>query len=59
MKEKENLITIKNYAKKKDVTTSYIYKLIKEKKMESVRIDGVQFIDAVRYERMPVKEDKK
>jgi hypothetical protein len=41
----DSLLTIKNYSKKLDVTTSYIYKLIKENKMQPVVIDGVQFID--------------
>ena len=39
------LQTIKNYANKRGVTTSYIYKLIKEQKLETVEIDGVKFID--------------
>ena len=45
----DNLKTIKNYAKKEDVTASYIYKLIKEDKLEPVIIDGVQFIDTERF----------
>ncbi|MEO8771855.1 MAG: hypothetical protein ABI402_17290 [Ferruginibacter sp.] len=42
--ETNNLITIKNYAKKENVTTSYIYKLIKDGRMNSFAIDGVQFM---------------
>ena len=37
------------------VTTSYIYKLIKEKKMQPVVIDGVKFIDTVKFPRIPNK----
>lgn len=48
----ESLLTIKNYSDKCKVTTSYIYKLIKEKKMEAVVIDGVQFIDILKFPRL-------
>ena len=41
----QTLKTIKNYAAMQQVTTSYIYKLITEKKMLPVVIDGVKFID--------------
>jgi|GEM_PF-2375006 len=40
-----NLKSVKNYALKEGVTSSYIYKLIKEKKLKSIDIDGVKFID--------------
>jgi hypothetical protein len=43
--EINNLQTVKNYATAHDFTTSYIYKLIREGKLKSVEIDGVQFID--------------
>jgi len=43
--ETEKLKTIKNYADSMGWTASYIYKLIKEKKMQPIIIDGVQFID--------------
>lgn len=43
------LLTIKNYALKQKVTPSYIYKLIKAKQIEGVVIDGVQFVDALKY----------
>lgn len=42
------LKTIKNYAMTQGVTTSYIYKLIKELKLDAVLIDGVAFIDTVK-----------
>ena len=45
MKKRETLKTIKNYAKMQGFTTAYIYKLIKENKMNAVVIDGVYFID--------------
>lgn len=47
------LLTIKNYADMFNVTASYIYKLIKEQKMEPVVIDGVQFIDTLRFPNIP------
>lgn len=51
----EVLLTIKSYSDKMKVTTSYIYKLIKEKKMQPVVIDGVKFIDTVKFPRIPNK----
>ena len=44
-----HLKTIKNYALQEHVTPSYIYKLLKEKKMKAVDIDGVKFIDIDKY----------
>jgi len=52
--EVTNLMTIKNYATKEKVTTSYIYKLIKEHKMNSFSIDGMQFIEVNKYPAIPV-----
>ena len=49
------LRTIKNYAKKLDVTPAYIYKLIKENRMVAVIIDGVFFIDTNKYPSIPSK----
>lgn len=46
----ERLQTVQHYADnyeakgKKGVTVGYIYKLIREQKVEMVRIDGMQFI---------------
>ena len=48
------LKTIKNFALGEGVTPSYIYKLVKEHKMELVRIDGVRFVDISRYPTIPV-----
>lgn len=50
----ENLMTIKNYASKEGVTASYIYKLIKQARMESYSIDGIQFIEVNRFPFLPV-----
>jgi hypothetical protein len=50
-----NLKSVKNYADKHSVTTSYIYKLVKEKKMDTVDIDGVKFIDILKYPTIPGK----
>jgi hypothetical protein len=47
-------MTIKNYAGKENVTTSYIYKLIKEGKMNSFQIDGMQFIQVDKFPSIPV-----
>ncbi|MBA4196281.1 MAG: hypothetical protein C0459_01890 [Chitinophaga sp.] len=47
------LKTIKNYASMERVTPSYIYKLIRENKLEIVMIDGVQFIDTERFPNLP------
>lgn len=44
-KELNNLRTIKNFANSKGWTTSYIYKMIKENRIEPIIIDGVKFID--------------
>lgn len=49
-----NLMTIRNYAVKERVTVQYIYKLIRQGKMESLLIDGVQFVDAKAYPVLPV-----
>lgn len=43
------LKSIKNYAKMCDVSTSYIYKLIKDERMNAVEIDSVFFIDIKIY----------
>lgn len=52
--EFKNLRTIKNYADNEGKTTSYIYKLIKEQRMSSFNIDGVQFIDVKEFPSIPV-----
>jgi hypothetical protein len=45
----DSLKTIKNYALGNSVTPSYIYKLAKEQKIETVSIDGVQFVDTQKF----------
>jgi hypothetical protein len=52
--EINNLMTIKNFALQNGVTPSYIYKLIKEGKMSSFEIDGVQFIQVDKFPSIPV-----
>lgn len=52
--ELNNLMSIKNYADKENVTASYIYKLIKEGKMFPVFVDDVQFIDTKKFPVIPV-----
>jgi hypothetical protein len=49
------LMTIKNYAAKYGITTSYVYKLIKNKEVEPVFIDGIKFIDTSKYKTSPTK----
>ncbi len=48
------LMTIKNYALRESVTTSYIYKLIKAGTMTPLIIDGVQFIEVNKFPTIPV-----
>lgn len=55
----EKLQTIKNYATANNITTSYIYKLIKEGKMVVLVIDGVQFIQTEIYPTIPVTNRRK
>lgn len=40
-----NLITVANYAKSQNVTSTWIYRLAKKGKIEIVEIDGVKFVD--------------
>jgi len=49
MKNINTLKTVANYARMQNVTAAYIYKLIKEKRMEAVIIDKVKFIDFSKY----------
>jgi hypothetical protein len=53
------LKTIKNYALGEGVTPSYIYKLVKEGKMELIMIDGVKFVDTQRFPSIPVINRRK
>lgn len=48
-KATKDLRTVKRYAIAMKVSTSYIYKLIKEDRLTSVTIDGVHFIDVNEY----------
>lgn len=47
--ETNNLKTVKNYALMQKVTTGYIYKLMRENKIEAVEIDEVKFVDVTKY----------
>ena len=38
------LITVRNYARKKGVTVTWVYKLIQSGKLECKIIDGVKFV---------------
>ncbi len=51
--ETQNLITVKSYARKWDITKSYVYKLIQSEDIKSISIDGVYFIDIVKYPKTP------
>lgn len=59
LKDLSNLMSVKNYADREKVTTSYIYKLIRENKMDSFSIDGVQFIEVDRFPTIPVVNRRK
>lgn len=42
--ETTNLLKVSSYAKKKKVSVQWVYKLIEKGKVESVVIDGIQFV---------------
>lgn len=53
------LKTVKNFAVSKNVTPSYIYKLVKEGRMELIMIDGVKFVDVQKFPSIPVTNRRK
>lgn len=53
----ETLQTVKNYALDKRVSPAYVYKLAKDKKIDLVMIDGVYFVDKVKYEIFPTRKE--
>lgn len=53
------LKTIKNFAIGEGVTPSYVYKLVKEGKMQLVMIDGVKFVDTSKFPSIPVLNRRK
>ena len=55
----KTLKTVKNFAVGEGVTPSYIYKLVKENKMELVLIDGMKFVDTSKYTTIPVINRRK
>ena len=59
LKDLSNLMSVKNYAGREKVTTSYIYKLIRENKMDSFSIDGIQFIEVDRFPTIPIVNRRK
>lgn len=42
--DKTKLITVRNYAKLKDLTVQQIYNWIRDEKVKHTNIDGVKFI---------------
>ena len=53
------LKTVKNFAVGHNVTPAYIYKLVKEGKMQLVMIDDVRFVDTQKYTSIPVANRRK
>lgn len=53
------LKTVKNFAIGHNVTPAYIYKLVKEGKMELVLVDDVRFVDTSIYKGIPVINRRK
>lgn len=53
------LKTVKNFALGHNVTPAYIYKLVKEGKMQLVLIDDVRFVDTQIYKSIPVANRRK
>jgi hypothetical protein len=53
------LKTVKNFALGEGVTPAYIYKLVKEGKMELVKVDSVRFVDTSVYKTIPVTNRRK
>ncbi len=51
------LITVRNYANQKGYSVQYVYRLIKDKKIDSKEIDGVKFIKIKEWK--PTKRNKK
>ena len=56
---KKWLKTVKNFALGFSVTPAYIYKLVKDGKMNLVLIDGVRFVDTSVYKSIPVLNRRK
>jgi hypothetical protein len=44
---------VSNFAAQEGVTPTYIYRLVREMKIEIIMIDGVQFIDTERFPGIP------
>lgn len=44
---------VSNFAAQEGVTPTYIYRLVREMRIEIVMIDGVQFIDTEKFPSIP------
>ena len=55
----EKLQTVKNYALGQNITPSYIYKLVRQGKMDLVEIDGIKFVNVKEYPVIPVINRRK
>jgi len=55
----DKLQTVKNFSLEHGVTTSYIYKLEKEGRMNLYLIDGVKFVQTDIYAGIPVNNRRK
>lgn len=53
------LKTVKNFATGEGVTPAYIYKLVKEGRMQLVVVDDVRFVDTSVYKTIPVANRRK
>lgn len=52
----DNLKTVKNYAALMKVAPTYVYRLIRDKLIIDVNIDGVSFVDILKYPTLPSKK---
>jgi len=55
----DKLQTVKNFAVEQGVTSSYIYKLEKEGRMNLYQIDGIKFVQTDIYRDIPVANRRK
>lgn len=53
--ETNYLKTVHHYANLMGVTTSYIYRMIKQERIAAIDIDGMQFIDIGKFPAIPAK----
>lgn len=55
----KDLQTVNNYAVERGITPQYIHKLVKDGKMDFFLVDGVKFVDTVRFASIPVINRRK